>query len=313
MNLWLDEQLFTFGKAIVTARSLGESLIVILTTVLLARWVKKWLPRVFKRHGLTNQDDIDVYTEAVRLFVWLLGCATALHIAGFRLMALFATGGLFAVGLGFAFKNLAENFIAGVSLKLEDTVRRGDIVEFDGHFVRVKAIGARATRGRTRDGTDLVIPNSTLAGATVSNLTLRGDRRHLIQIEVGVAYSSDMKQVRDVLEQTAQAVDWRSQETEPWILMAGFGDSCVQFEVHVCIDEPWHSRGYRSQLYEAVWWALKDAGIVIAFPQLDMHVATAAAPSVEQPPTVAPDPSRQHAQRKTNVPSGDDEQPVMKE
>ena len=73
------------------------------------------------------------------------------------------------------------------------------------------------------------------------------------------------------LERAAGEAPWRVKEKEPLVLMTAFGDSSVNFEVSVWIDDPWRSRRALSDLHEAVWWALKEDHIVIAFPQLDVH------------------------------------------
>jgi small-conductance mechanosensitive channel len=77
--------------------------------------------------------------------------------------------------------------------------------------------------------------------------------------------------VREVLEGAAAGLDWRWPAKEPVVLLAEFGDSSVNFEVSIWIDDPWVIRKARSDLNEAIWWALKEAGIVIAFPQVDVH------------------------------------------
>ncbi len=133
----------------------------------------------------------------------------------------------------------------------------------------------RATVVRTFDGEDLIIPNSILVSSIVKNLTLR-DPLFRIRTVVGVAYDSDMKRVRELLEATTAALPWREQTTDPIIRMKQFGNSSVDWEVSVWVDDPLSYGVNRSQLNEAVWFALKDASITIAFPQLDLHLDEAA-------------------------------------
>jgi potassium efflux system protein len=95
---------------------------------------------------------------------------------------------------------------------------------------------------------------------------------------IGVSYASDLKQVRDVLETACGTLEGLSTRREPQVLLREFGNSSVNYRVSVWIEDPWHSQYVKSDLNEAVWWGLKQAGIVIAFPQLDVHM-------VESPPT----------------------------
>jgi small-conductance mechanosensitive channel len=128
----------------------------------------------------------------------------------------------------------------------------------------------RCTVARSRDDEQLIIPNSTLSQGTVTNFTME-DSLYRVRISVGVTYDSDMRQVREALEEAAATMTWSVQSHEPLVLMTAFGDSSVDFEVSVWTNDPWRSRRAQSDLHEAVWWKLKESGIVIAFPQLDVH------------------------------------------
>ena len=279
----LDQTLFTFGETAVSARALIESTAIILLTALLSRITVKTVVRLFQRNNFKDTVDIQIYTRICNVFIWIPGILTALTFLGFNLTMAFATGGFFAVGMGFLLKSVISNYMCGVSLKIDRTIRPGDVVEFDGVLVKILETKFRTTRTLTRDDSVLMIPNVTLFHATINNLTQHDDKDYRIGIDVGVAYSSDMKQVRDVLEKTAAALDWRVQKTEPLIVLDGYGESSVIFKVYVWIDDPWWRLERKSQLHEAVWQGLQDAGIVIAFPQLDLHIkdAVAAKPTAD--------------------------------
>ncbi len=88
---------------------------------------------------------------------------------------------------------------------------------------------------------------------------------------MGVVYGSDMARVREVLENVARSIEWGSKEGEAAVFMREFGASSVNFMVSAFTENPWNLRAQRSSLNEAIWWALKDAEITIAFPQLDVH------------------------------------------
>ena len=92
-----------------------------------------------------------------------------------------------------------------------------------------------------------------------------------VRTVVGVSYSSDMRLVEETLLRVAEEQPWRSKLEEPRVLMSEFGNSSVNFDISVWIDDPWTVRRLRGALNRAIWWALQDAGITIAFPQLDVH------------------------------------------
>lgn len=126
------------------------------------------------------------------------------------------------------------------------------------------------TTGVTRDGSGMLIPNAVVAGSTVENLT-HYDRIGRVKCTVGVAFDSDLKLVRQVLEKMLDELPWRCHSKNASIYLSVFGASSVEFTIHVWIDDVGEERRRNSDLHEAVWWALEDAGITIAFPQVDVH------------------------------------------
>jgi small-conductance mechanosensitive channel len=132
-------------------------------------------------------------------------------------------------------------------------------------------MGIRATIARTLDEEEIIIPNATIVQSNVTNYTMR-DSVYRLRCTVGVTYGSDMRRVREVLEATAAGITWRLPNKEPVVFLADFGSSSVDWEVSVWMDDPWRVRRARSNLNEAIWWALKEADITIAFPQLDLHL-----------------------------------------
>jgi small-conductance mechanosensitive channel len=194
----------------------------------------------------------------------------ALDTIGIDLKALFAAGAFFAVAVGFAMQNITQNFVSGVILLIERIIKPGDVIEFDGTVAKVQSIGIRVTVVRTLDEEEIIVPNSLLVQNPIKNYTLQ-DVQFRVRAPVGVVYGADMKKVWEVLEATAASVSWKSEEQEPVVLLREFGDNSVNFEVSVWIDDPWRQNRRKSQLLDAIWWALKEADIVIAFPQLDVH------------------------------------------
>jgi small-conductance mechanosensitive channel len=250
--------------------------VVVIVAVVIAAWivsliVQSALSRAFQRRAATDHGGQTVIKRLVHYLIMIAGVFVALNVVGLSLTSLFAAGAVFAVVIGFALQNLSENFVSGVILMVERSITPEDVLEVEGRVVRVVKMGIRATVARTRDDEDVIIPNSLLVTSTVKNYTLR-DSLYRLRTVVGVTYSSDMAQVRKVLEATAQQFPGRQASKDPRILMTEFGASSVNFEVSIWIEDPWHSRQLLSKLNEAIWSAFKQAKISIAFPQLDLHV-----------------------------------------
>lgn len=267
----MDLRLIELGGTPITVATL-----VILSVVLLLTWwlsvlAERGVAAAMRGRGLTDEGSVRAVSRLVHYAVMLIGFAVAFETAGFSLDALVAAGAVFAVGLGFAFQNLTQNFVSGLLLLIERTITPGDVLEVEGRTVRVIEMRMRTTVARTRDEEDLIIPNSSLVQATVKNFSLR-DEVYRLTAKVGVSYDSDMAAVRAALERTANAVEWRLQDRPPRIDLLEFGDSAVIWRICLWMDDPWSSDRLRCELNERLWFALKAAGVVIAYPQLDVHV-----------------------------------------
>lgn len=262
--------LFTIQGRAVTLVDIVTFAVFVAATLVVSRLLRRSAEAALSRRGVEDEGTRAMARRLIHIVVIVIGFGTAITNLGFNLTALFAAGAVLGVGIGFAFQNVAQNFISGLLLLFERSIRPGDILEVEGRVVRVEDLRVRATVARTRFDEHLIIPNSTLAQGTVTNFTM-ADSLYRIALSVGVTYDSDMHRVRAALEQAANDISWRVADREPVVLMTEFGNSSVNFEVSVWIDDPWQARRARSQLHEAVWWGLKDEGVVIAYPQLDVH------------------------------------------
>ena len=265
-----DISLFHVAGTPVTAATLIVFAGVIVLTFLASHLVQRALAKALRMRKIVHEGTIEVARRLVHYLVLAIGLAVGLQTVGINLSALFAAGAVFAIGLGFAMQNIVQNFVSGVILLTERSIKPGDVLQVDQRFVRVQNLGIRATIARTLDEEEIIIPNSTIVQGTVTNYTLR-DSLYRLRCNVGVVYSADMRLVREVLEKTARDAQWRMQAKDPVILLTEFGSSSVDWEVSVWIDDPWNVRRLKSHLNEVIWWAFKDAGITIAFPQLDVH------------------------------------------
>ncbi|MEO5903009.1 MAG: mechanosensitive ion channel domain-containing protein [Gemmatimonadaceae bacterium] len=263
--------LFTIARTPVTAMTL----VVFLAIAILAFWASRLAGRATKRgfalRGVIDEGTTGAAARLVQYVVMLLGMGVALQTLGIDLNALFAASAFFAVALGFAMQNVAQNFVSGVILLTERTIKPGDILQVEDRVVRVTRMGLRSTVARTRDDEDLIIPNSVLVANTVTNYTLR-DAVYRIRATVGVSYEADLDVVTRILSAAASELPERFTGRDPRVLLTGFGDSSVNFEVSVWIQDPWSSRVNISALNHYIWRGLRNGGISIPFPQRDMHV-----------------------------------------
>jgi small-conductance mechanosensitive channel len=255
-----------------------KAALVLFVAFVFSRILQKAIDRYVKKNASRDDSTIRIYKRVVRITVYTMGILIALHVFGIKLTPLFTTSGLFAVAIGFALKTTAENYMAGLIIRGDEAIKHGDVIMVSDQLVKVKSIGIRSTIVRTKDDYDILIPNSLLTQNKVGNYTLR-DSLCRVWTSVGVSYSSDLKKVRQVLEGVSSNFEGLSTKHDPIVLLTDFGDSSVNYQVSIWTEDPWNQIINKSQLNEAIWWALKEAEIEIAFPQLDVHLSQKAGDS----------------------------------
>ncbi|MCB9797999.1 MAG: mechanosensitive ion channel [Alphaproteobacteria bacterium] len=283
----LGDTLFEISGTPISLLTLIVFVVVLFATWWISRLAQGAVSRGFRLNGVDDEGTIGVTRRLVHYLVMAIGIGIALETVGINLSALFAAGAVFAVGIGFALQNITENFVSGVILLLERAIKPGDILEIDGEIVRVRHMNIRSTVVRTLDEQDLIVPNGQLVSAKVRNMTFDDDL-HRVRCAVGVSYEADMRLVKETLERVGREFPLRTSEVEPRVLMTSFGDNSVNWELSAWCREPWRKATQSSQLFQAVWWAFKEADIEIAFPQLDIHLDPELAARLGRPPGAPP-------------------------
>lgn len=259
----LDQSLFRIGTTQTTVGSLLAVLGIAIGTIVLARLGRK---AAYARSLRRNDDDFAgsrTLGVLAQLLIWFTGLELVLHLLGVHLAALFAAGGLFAFGAGFAVKDIIENFLCGGILRVERTIRSGDLIVVKDQWMIVKDVGIRCTKAQTFDGVEILIPNSIVAHSVVANLTREG-RSHRIRAQVCVTYAADPALVRRTLEAAVDRIDWRSNVHGAMVHLLAFEEMGVKYDVGVWIEDASDSERRRSDLYEVIWTALREEDITIA-------------------------------------------------
>lgn len=175
------------------------------------------------------------------------------------------------VGLGFGLQEVFANFVSGIILLTERPVRVGDLVTIGGSTGRVARISTRATTLVDFDNKDVVIPNKSLITEPITNWTLN-DAVVRDVLRVGVAYGSDLELVTRTLEEAVSGVDGVLPAPAPRVFLAGLGASSIDFDVLFHVDAAGVVREVKHDVGLRIDRLLRDRGIEIAFPQLDVHV-----------------------------------------
>ena len=196
-----------------------------------------------------------------------LGLVAVAVQLGLNTTALIAVAGGLSVGLGFGIKEVFSNFVSGIWLLFEGSVRPGEVLMLDGDPCEVRRLGLRATLlWRDRDNAELLIPNQTFFTEAATTYTA-SDRMRRSQVEVGAAYHHDPAEVIALLEATALAVQRVLPQPAPKALLLSYGDSAINYALRFWIANPMDNVGICSEVNQAIWHAFKRQNIEIPFPQ----------------------------------------------
>jgi len=194
----------------------------------------------------------------------------ALEMLHVDLTGLAVVAGILSVGIGFGLQNLASNFISGIILLIERPITVGDKVTVGDVDGLVRAINMRSTEIVTDDNISIIVPNAEFISGRVVNWS-HGDPKLRLRLPVGVSYGSDVEHVRRLLLDVAGRCADVLADPPPGVDFVRFGQSSLDFELHVWIADPRDRETVTSALHFAIRAAFLEEGIEIPFPQYDLH------------------------------------------
>jgi small-conductance mechanosensitive channel len=235
---------------------------------MISRWIGA---RLLSRLGLNQTASAPLQKISYYVLLVTFGMLT-LNILNVPITAFSFLGGALAVGIGFGSQNICNNFISGLILIAERPIRVGDVIEIDGRTGRVTEIGARSTRIATGNNFEVIVPNSKFLESQVVNWTLTDDRIST-NVKVGVAYGSPVREVERLLKQAATEHEHIQQDPPPNVAFEDFASDALVFSVNFWIHLQTASKGkVESDLRFRIDELFNQAGIVIAYPQRDVHL-----------------------------------------
>ena len=274
---WVNTPWITLGKSSITLASVVGLIFILAFVWWLSTAVERGLRRVALR-GRSHETSSTVYayTRIVRYVVWITGTLIGLTYLGVDLTSLAFLGGAIGVGIGFGLQNIFSNFISGIIILVEKTLKIGDYVDLQsGVRGTVTEIAMRYTRVTTNDSVDVLVPNSEFINQRVTNWTF-GERNRRMRVPFGVAYGSDKQQVRESGVAAARSVAGIILDDvhAPDVRLVKFGDSSLEFELLVWLGPEVITKPGATQA--RLLWALEDElkarAIEIPFPQRTIHI-----------------------------------------
>ena len=274
---FLGTELISIGQVHISLDDVLLFVFVLVATWVISRIFRRSVDRIGRGADETNAPAYYAVGRIGHYVIIIAGLAVALQMSGVDLGSLAVAAGAIGIGIGLGLQQTVNNFVSGIILLFERSLKVGDFVELDnGLQGRVREINVRTTLITTNQNLDVVVPNAILTNNMLTNWTLNETVRR-IHVPFGVAYGSDKDQVRAaVLEGAARAATAMGIEgvRDPEVWLVGFGDSSLNFELvawvgRMQVNSPGRTRA--AYLWE-IETSLREHHIEIPFPQRDLHL-----------------------------------------
>jgi len=256
----------------ITVGQIVMTVLVIFLGIFFSWYLQRLLGRRLKKSGV-NPNVTQTVQRIVFSGILLLLFITVLGMLRIPVTALAFVSGAVAIGVGFGAQNIINNLISSWILLSERPVRIGDFVEVDSHRGVIEGIGHRSTRIKRVDGVHLMVPNSQMLERVVINWTLI-DNNFRTSVRVGVNYGSPVRLVEKLLYQAADEHPFVLKEPRILVIFEDYGDNALIFDVLFWCQGMGEKelRTIRSDVRFRIEELFSENGIVIAFPQRDIHL-----------------------------------------
>ncbi|MBN1402724.1 MAG: mechanosensitive ion channel [Anaerolineae bacterium] len=224
------------------------SLIVFAATLFISSLIARLIERRMERRGVSREATL-LLSKLARWSIIALGLTMALQQVDFNVTAFLTGLGVIGFTIGFALQDVSKNFVAGLLLLLQRPFRLGDGVTIGGYSGAVQAVNLRATEIRTWDGKYVLIPNADVFASPITNFSR--DTRRRLELNVGVAYGTDLERARAIALETIAAIPGVQSEPAPRVVYGNLGPATVDFILYYWIDTG-----------EVGFFDAKDAGVV---------------------------------------------------
>jgi len=267
------------SQPIVTLGNQNVSIIVLLraTVIVMLFWLAATLIRDYCEFRIYPQLNIDPgVANAINTFtvysIVAIGVLASVEAVGLGMGTVTLFAGALGIGLGMGLQSMANNLTSGLTLIFTRALRKGDVVTTGDTLGIIQEVGIRATRMKTPDAIEYLVPNSEFVDGKLVNWT-RSDPYTRVHVPIGVSYDAAPEVVRRIMQEVAASTPNVQPAPPPEVRFANLGDSSLNFELLLWINvKEVQPERVRSDLYFGLFRALKEAGIEIPFPQRDIHI-----------------------------------------
>lgn len=267
VTAYLDSLAFEIGKFHFSMLNLIHGLIILVIVFWLAHLSSNTLESYLRRSSRLTYNARELTVKFFRIFVYFVALMITLSAIGVDLTAFAVFGGALGVGIGLGLQKITANFVSGITLLLEKSIKIGDLIEIGTESGWVRQLNVRYMLMETFDGRELMIPNEELTSTRVTNWTHTHNQAR-VEVKVGVAYNTDLKLAQKLMLAAALEYPKCLKDPEPKCWLREFADSAVNFQLVFWVPDVRDGRlGPQSDVMFAIYEKFKAHGVEIPFPQ----------------------------------------------
>ncbi len=270
MSEILDYQLLQFGKVSIKVHNLLGIFIIMILAYIALRLLSRWI----KNNKKNDEGAKYSLNQLARYAIFIIAVILGILALGFNLSGFFVGSAALLVGIGFGLQHLFNDFISGIIILFDGTIKVQDVIEVDGIVSRVKEIKLRTTTVVTREDKYIILPNSVITQSNVVNWTYNPTISRF-EVSVGLAYDEDIPEAMKLLKEVALQHPAVGRHPEPSIRLTEFADSGITITVMFWCSEVFRVENIKSEIRVAIFKALREHNITIPFPQRVLHIADA--------------------------------------
>ena len=263
-------EIFHFNNHSLSIFEISSIAVIFMITKLILWLISKAIFNKTKLHNLDKGSAFSLF-QIIKYLIWVIAIALMLEALGVQITILLAGSAALLVGIGLGLQQTFNDILSGIILLFEHSVKVGDILEIDGDRVTIQEIGLRTSKGMNVRQIVVIIPNSLITTNKVINWSHQ-TQKTLWNIDIGVAYGSDVDLVIKTLEESAvEHLEFSECEFKE-VRFVNFGNSSMDFQLFFYSKNIIGIEKVKSDIRKIIYKKFNENKITIPFPQMDLHI-----------------------------------------
>ena len=263
-------EILNFNNYTLSIFDLSSIIVIVIITKLILWLISKAIFNKTKLHNLDKGSAFSLF-QIIKYLIWVIAIVLMLEALGVQVTILLAGSAALLVGIGLGLQQTFNDILSGIILLFEHSVKVGDILEIDGDRVIIQEIGLRTSKGMNVRQIVVIIPNSLITTNKVINWSHQ-TQKTLWNIDIGVAYGSDVDLVIKTLEESAvEHLEFSECEFKE-VRFVNFGNSSMDFQLFFYSKNIFSIEKVKSDIRKIIYKKFNDHKITIPFPQMDLHI-----------------------------------------